>query len=101
MSEYLNHPIWKEVLGQYTRGLMQRHGITTRQMIQRLDTNYGIQQTEMNFNNKISRGNFSGQLLLAVLSLLPQEEISLDEVRKLYLKVNEGKADGSQDQGNS
>ena len=59
------------------RGELRRKGITTAQLVEKLAT-IGIQETERNLNNKISRGGFTGAFLLQCLEAIGAKTINLD-----------------------
>ena len=58
------------------RGEMRRKGITTAQLAEKLGA-MGIQETERNLNNKISRGGFTGAFLLQCLEAIGVTEVRL------------------------
>jgi hypothetical protein len=58
------------------RGELRRKGITTAQLAEKLSA-IGIQETERNLNNKISRGGFTAAFLLQCLDAIDAQDIRL------------------------
>jgi Domain of unknown function (DUF6471) len=55
---------------------LKRKGVTYAQLAEKLGA-MGIQETERNLNNKISRGGFTGAFLLQCLEAIGAKTISL------------------------
>lgn len=58
------------------KGELKRRGVTYRQLAERL-AERGVQETERNLNNKISRGGFTAGFFLLCLDAINAETISL------------------------
>ena len=58
------------------RGQLRLKGITTAQLAEKLGA-MGIQETERNLNNKISRGGFTAAFLLQCLKVIGATTVSL------------------------
>ena len=58
------------------RGELRRKGITTAQLAEKLGA-IGVQETERNLNNKISRGGFSAAFLFQVMVAIGTKELRL------------------------
>lgn len=58
------------------RGELRRKGITTAELVGKLAA-IGIEETERNLNNKISRGGFTVAFLLQCLEAIGASEIRL------------------------
>ncbi len=60
------------------RGELRRRGITTAELAEKLAT-IGIQETERNLNNKISRGGFTTAFLLQCLEAIGCRSLQLSD----------------------
>jgi hypothetical protein len=58
------------------KGELKRRGLTYAQLAERLAA-IGVQETERNLNNKISRGGFSAAFLLQVMEAIEAREVRL------------------------
>ena len=58
------------------KGELKRKGVTYAQLAEKLGA-MGIQETERNLNNKISRGGFTGAFLLQCLTAKGVTEVRL------------------------
>jgi Domain of unknown function (DUF6471) len=56
---------------------LKRKGVTYAQLAEKLGA-MGIQETERNLNNKISRGGFTGAFLLQCLNAIGSNDIRLN-----------------------
>lgn len=61
------------------KGELKRRGITYGQLVEKLKS-IGIQETERNLNNKISRGGFTAAFLIQCLEAIGCHTISLGDV---------------------
>ena len=59
------------------RGELRRRGITTGQLVEKLAA-IGVQETERNLNNKISRGGFTVAFLLQCFKAIGATNLRLD-----------------------
>jgi hypothetical protein len=59
------------------RGELRRKGITTAQLAEKLHA-MGIQETERNLNNKISRGGFTAAFLIQCLTAIGTSTLHLE-----------------------
>ena len=60
------------------RGELRRKGITTAQLAEKLGA-IGVQETERNLNNKISRGGFTAAFLLQCLEAVGSKAIQISD----------------------
>ena len=58
------------------RGELRRKGVTSSQLAEKLAA-IGVQETERNLNNKISRGGFTAAFLLQCLEAIGASEIRI------------------------
>ena len=58
------------------KGELKRRGLTYRDLAEKLAT-VGVQETDRNLNNKISRGGFSASFLLQCLDAIGSESVHL------------------------
>ena len=56
---------------------LKRHGVTYAQLVEKLGT-LGVQETERNLANKISRGGFTGAFLIQCLDAIGCHQLHLD-----------------------
>ena len=59
------------------RGQLRLKGITTAQLAEKLGA-MGIQETERNLNNKISRGGFTAAFFIQCLTAIGAKDLRLD-----------------------
>ncbi len=57
---------------------LKRKGITYRQIAEKL-AEIGVQETELNLNNKISRGGFTAAFLLQCLDSIGAQSLRLED----------------------
>jgi len=60
------------------RGELRRKGITTAQLAEKLAA-IGVQDTERNLNNKISRGGFTAAFLLQCLEAVGTKSVTVTD----------------------
>jgi Domain of unknown function (DUF6471) len=68
---------WEERAKGTIRGEMVRRGITYAQLAERLKA-IGVDETERNLRNKVSRGKFTAGFLLQCLAALEAQQLRLD-----------------------
>lgn len=61
------------------KGELKRRGITYAQLAAKL-ADIGVQETERNLNNKISRGGFTAAFLVQCLQAIGAQVLRLDDV---------------------
>jgi hypothetical protein len=59
------------------KGELKRRGVTYAQLVEKLGA-LGVQETERNLANKISRGGFTGAFLLQCLDAIGAQSLHLD-----------------------
>ena len=77
--EWKQSPVTKEYEARaknLLKGELKRRGLTYRQLVEKLE-GIGIQETERNLTNKISRGGFTAAFLLQCLDAMEASEIRL------------------------
>lgn len=67
---------WETRAKNLLKGELKRRGITYAQLAEKL-ADLGVNETERNLNNKISRGGFSAAFLLQCLSAAGSENLHL------------------------
>jgi hypothetical protein len=67
---------WELMAKNLLKGELKRRGVTYGQLAERL-SQLGLQETERNISNKISRGGFTAAFLLQCLSAIGAESITL------------------------
>jgi hypothetical protein len=67
--------VWQDKAKRLLKGELKRAGLTYKQLVERL-AEIGVQESEQNIANKISRGGFSAVFLLQCL-----EAIGCDRVQ--------------------
>ena len=60
------------------KGELKRRGLTYAQLVEKLSA-IGVQETERNLANKISRGGFSGAFLIQCLDAIGCHTLRLDD----------------------
>ncbi|MDR3414728.1 MAG: DUF6471 domain-containing protein [Nevskia sp.] len=77
-------------LGRYLQGLIRaekaRHNLTFEDLSQRL-ARHGIRQSATNLRTKLSRGDMSAQLFLALAKVLGLRSIALGELELRTVKT--------------
>ena len=68
---------YEELAKNLLKGELKRRGVTYAQLAERL-AKIGVQETERNLNNKISRGGFSAAFLLQCMRAIEAVSIRLD-----------------------
>ena len=68
---------WEENAKGILRGEMARRGVTYAQLAEKLAA-IGVEDSERNLRNKVSRGKFTAGFLLQVMTALGAKEIRLD-----------------------
>lgn len=69
---------WVAYTKQLLRSEMMRKGVTYKGLVDKL-AGIGIQETEANLRNKISRGGFTGAFLIQCLSAMGVSTLRLDD----------------------
>jgi 3-mercaptopyruvate sulfurtransferase SseA len=76
---FKDNPVTKEYetrAKNLLKGELKRRGVTYAQLAEKL-REIGVQETDRNLNNKISRGGFSAAFLLQVLEAIGASEVRL------------------------
>ena len=76
---YKANPVTKEYEAKaknLLKGELKRRGITYTQLAEKL-REIGVQETDRNLNNKISRGGFTAAFMLQVMDAIEASEIRL------------------------
>lgn len=68
---------WEELAKSVLKGELKRRGITYKGLAERLAT-IGVQETDRNLANKISRGTFTAAFLLQCLCAIEATTIHFD-----------------------
>lgn len=79
VNSFKNSPLnlkFEEKAKNLLKGELKRKGVTYAQLAEKLGA-MGIQETERNLNNKISRGGFTGAFLLQCLEAIGVTEVRL------------------------
>lgn len=79
--EFKSNPVTQEyeaLAKNLLKGELKRHGLTYRDLAERLGA-IGVQETERNLNNKISRGGFTAAFLLQVLRAIGTKDLRLSQ----------------------
>ena len=72
VNEWKSSPVTKEFetkAKNLLKGELKRRGITYGQLVEKLES-IGVQETERNLNNKISRGGFTAAFLIQCLEAI-------------------------------
>ena len=80
INSFKNSPLnvqFEEKAKNLLKGELKRKGVTYAQLAEKLGA-MGIQETERNLNNKISRGGFTGAFLLQCLEAIGVKTLNLD-----------------------
>ena len=78
--EFKSNPVTQEFEARakkLLKGELKRRGLTYKQLAARLGE-IGVQETERNLNNKISRGGFTAAFMLQVMQAIGANEVRLD-----------------------
>ena len=78
-NEWKNNPStqeYEEKAKNLLKGELKRRGITYAQLVEKLGE-IGIQETERNLANKISRGGFTAAFLLQCLSAIGAQDVRI------------------------
>ena len=67
---------WQTKARNLVKGELKRRGIGYRELVDRLDK-IGVNESEQNIANKLSRGGFSAVFLLQVLEAIECKSISI------------------------
>ena len=79
VAPWKDHPVTKEfeeLAKNILKGELKRRGITYAQLVERL-AKIGIQETERNLNNKISRGGFTAAFMLQCMMSIGANELRI------------------------
>jgi hypothetical protein len=69
---------WVAYTKQLLRAEMMRKGVSYKGLVEKL-AEFGIQETEANLRNKISRGGFTGAFLIQCLVAMGVTTMRLDD----------------------
>ena len=78
---YKNNPLtqeYEEKAKNLLKGELKRRGITYAQLVEKLSV-LGVQETERNLANKISRGGFTGAFLIQCLDAIGCRSLQLSD----------------------
>ena len=81
VNSYKENPVTQEfeVLAKnILKGELKRRGVTYAQLVEKL-AKLGVQETERNLNNKISRGGFTAAFLLQCMMAIGAMELRILE----------------------
>ena len=79
VNSFKNSPLnveFEEKAKNLLKGELKRKGVTYAQLAEKLGA-MGIQETERNLNNKISRGGFTAAFLIQCLTAIETQDIRL------------------------
>ena len=79
VNSFKNSPLnveFEEKAKNLLKGELKRKGVTYAQLAEKLGA-MGIQETERNLNNKISRGGFTAAFLIQCLEAIGSSEVRL------------------------
>lgn len=88
-TKYINDPAWAQVVTNLVKGEKGKSGMQFSDISDALETNYGLKQSRENLINKVNRGNFSAQLLIAMLRSMGVETLDLKEVDKMLERAKD------------
>ena len=80
VNSFKNSPLnveFEEKAKNLLKGELKRKGVTYSQLAEKLAA-IGIQETERNLNNKISRGGFTAAFLIQCLMAIGSKDLRLD-----------------------
>jgi hypothetical protein len=72
-------PSWEERAKRFLKAELARADVGYRELAERL-AKHGLKETEASIANKISRGTFSATFLLASLTAIGREQVSLQDI---------------------
>lgn len=78
---YKNNPLtqeYEEKAKNLLKGELKRRGVTYAQLVEKLGV-LGLQETERNLANKISRGGFTGAFLIQCLDAIGCRSLQLSD----------------------
>jgi hypothetical protein len=78
-NAYKSNPLtaeYEEKAKNLLKGELKRRGITYAQLVEKL-AEIGVQETERNLANKISRGGFTAAFLIQCMTAIGEKEIRL------------------------
>ena len=81
VAPWKDHPVTKEfeeLAKNILKGELKRRGVTYAQLVEKL-AKIGVQETERNLNNKISRGGFTAAFLLQCMISIGAMELRILE----------------------
>ena len=79
VNSYKENPVtqeFEELAKNILKGELKRRGVTYAQLVEKL-AKLGVQETERNLNNKISRGGFTAAFLLQCMTAIGTMEIRI------------------------
>lgn len=82
VNEWKTHPVTQEYearVKNLLKGELKRRGISYAQLATKL-AGIGVQETERNLNNKISRGGFTAAFLVECLTVIGCHTVHLEDV---------------------
>lgn len=82
-TKYINDPAWAQVVTNLVKGEKGKAGMQFSDISQALEAKYDLTQSRENLINKVNRGNFSAQLLIAMLRAMGVETLDLSDVDKM------------------
>lgn len=88
-TKYINDPAWAQVVTNLMKGEKGKAGMQFSDISEALEAKYGLIQSRENLINKVNRGNFSAQLLIAMLRSMGVESLDLRDVDKMLEKAQE------------
>tara|TARA_Y100001947_G_scaffold112279_1_gene96557 strand:+ start:177 stop:431 length:255 start_codon:yes stop_codon:yes gene_type:complete len=68
---------WQEKVKGILKAELKRRNVSYRELSQKLEA-MGIEESERNINNKISRGGFSAVFLIQALTAIGVKEVRID-----------------------
>jgi hypothetical protein len=80
-NSYKNNALtqeYEEKAKNLLKGELKRRGVTYAQLVEKLGS-MGVQETERNLANKISRGGFTGAFLLQCLNAIGCRSLQLSD----------------------
>ena len=81
VNSYKTNPVtqeFEELAKNILKGELKRRGVTYAQLVEKL-AKLGVQETERNLNNKISRGGFTAAFLLQCMMAIGAMELRILE----------------------
>ena len=81
VAPWKDHPVTKEfeeLAKNILKGELKRRGVTYAQLVEKL-AKLGVQETERNLNNKISRGGFTAAFMLQCMMAIGAMELRILE----------------------